>query len=59
MPETQEPVSIAKDQNGVVWFPGGLMSKRAYEELQKKNGGIKYEDLPVIDSHNQNIIEVD
>jgi hypothetical protein len=57
-------VTVSKDQNGVVWMNGAFMDRAAYEvvlEGTAKQGfkGPTYDDLPVIDSHNQNVVEVD
>ena len=43
------------DQNGVVWFDGGMCSRSAYEQVTGKDS----EALPLWDSHNQNVVDVD
>lgn len=49
-------MSVTRDQNNVVWFPGGFMSKACYEDMQLP---VSFEDLPFCDSHQQNIVDVD
>lgn len=55
--------TVCKDQNGVVWMSGAFMDRRAYEAVlarSRKAGfeGPAYDDLPVWDSHQQNIVEI-
>ena len=56
---------IVRDQNGVVWTFGdgttGMMSPEAYEYMRPNLAGDApaYEDLPLWDSHDQNIVDVD
>lgn len=58
-------VAAVKDQNGVVWMGPAFMDRSAYETLLWRAAaqGIKglptYDELPVWDSHDQNIVEVD
>lgn len=53
MPKLQD---VRRDQNGVVWFDAGMMSRAAFEAL---NTGVAFDDLPEWDSHEQDIVEVD
>lgn len=59
-PSHIDPSKIVRDQHGVVWAGTWVMSREAYEALRETTPETpRYDDLPLWDSHNQNIVDVD
>ena len=53
--------SVVRDQNDVVWFDGGMMSRQQYENIRQQYPEVllTFEKLPLWDSHDQNVVDVD